>query len=208
MIKWIKGHLKVLDSVRLAAEVSGCNLSSGRSLLKVKKKALDSISSVSNQNTSPLKMSWAEQRWFWSSDILRYINTSFSNLSHASVQGPCLSGEVISFLQIRCCHCFSLLFCHFLVSTALLSSLEASRNSVRWLFTRTHNYLRFDRGARLWHVVCHRTERWVGVEATLCKKKEKKEEAPLKAQHNRSIEISCRCAECCSVSCRVSLNCW
>lgn len=57
MIKWIKGHLKVLDSVRLAAEVSGCNLSSGRSLLKVKKKALDSISSVSNQNTSPLKMS-------------------------------------------------------------------------------------------------------------------------------------------------------
>lgn len=36
MINWIKGHLKVLDSVRSAGEVSVCNLGSGRSLLKKK----------------------------------------------------------------------------------------------------------------------------------------------------------------------------
>lgn len=34
MINWIKGHLKVLDSVRSAGEVSVSNLGSGHSLSK------------------------------------------------------------------------------------------------------------------------------------------------------------------------------
>lgn len=34
MINWIKGHLKVLDSVGLAGEVSVCNLHSSHSLWK------------------------------------------------------------------------------------------------------------------------------------------------------------------------------
>lgn len=40
MMNWIKGHLKVLDSVRLSGEVSICNLGSSQS---VGKKPFDTI---------------------------------------------------------------------------------------------------------------------------------------------------------------------
>lgn len=46
MINWIKGHLKVLDSVRSAGEVSVCNLGSGHSLLK--KASVTTITGIEN----------------------------------------------------------------------------------------------------------------------------------------------------------------
>lgn len=48
MINQFKGHLKVLESGRLAGEVSVCNLGGGRSQFVKKKKPLKQILNISH----------------------------------------------------------------------------------------------------------------------------------------------------------------